>query len=184
MITMTPVKSNWRPVSTTASRGTLIPERALPGIQLAAGVLGMVGDSAYFRVPDALRGPDRGDFSWGRPAIQAAFTLFVLAETRLPPSKATWWTASVRSGCCAGRGPGRLCLGAQRVGGNAARGFTSRPWSAGSARDRLRYEHRQSGAEVVPHRRGSPPCHGRRVVCAPGPHWCCRSATLPGDRGF
>jgi len=63
----------------------LIPESAQPWIQLAAGVLGMVAIANLQYGWTLFVDPIEAKFHWGRPAIQVAFTLFVLAETWLVP---------------------------------------------------------------------------------------------------
>ena len=62
-----------------------IPEQAQPWIQLAAGVLGMVAIANLQYGWTLFVDPIEAKFHWGRPAIQVAFTLFVLAETWLVP---------------------------------------------------------------------------------------------------
>src|SRR5262249_18499040 len=62
-----------------------IPERARPWIQLAAGVLGMVAIANLQYGWTLFVDPIAAKFHWSRPAIQVAFTLFVLAETWLVP---------------------------------------------------------------------------------------------------
>jgi MFS transporter, OFA family, oxalate/formate antiporter len=63
----------------------LIPESAQPWIQLAAGVLGMVAIANLQYGWTLFVEPINKKFHWGQPAIQWAFTLFVLAETWLVP---------------------------------------------------------------------------------------------------
>ncbi len=63
----------------------LIPDRAQPWIQLAAGVLGMVAIANLQYGWTLFVDPIEARYHWGRPAIQVAFTLFVLAETWLVP---------------------------------------------------------------------------------------------------
>ena len=133
MITMTPVKSN-APVGIPTSRGTLIPEPALPWIQLAAGVLGMVAIANLQYGWTLFVDPIEAKFHWGRPAIQVAFTLFVLAET---------WLLPIEGYLVDRFGPRRMVAlggvlvgwpGCSTRGWERSRGFTSRPWSAGPAR--------------------------------------------------
>ena len=73
------------PARVPSSRTVLIPERAQPWIQLAAGVLGMVAIANLQYGWTLFVGPIEAKFHWGQPAIQVAFTLFVLAETWLVP---------------------------------------------------------------------------------------------------
>jgi MFS transporter, OFA family, oxalate/formate antiporter len=68
-----------------SSRATPIPESAQPWVQLAAGVLGMVAIANLQYGWTLFVDPIEAKFHWGRPAIQVAFTLFVLAETWLLP---------------------------------------------------------------------------------------------------
>jgi OFA family oxalate/formate antiporter-like MFS transporter len=63
----------------------VIVGRAQPWIQLAAGVLGMVAIANLQYGWTLFVDPIEAKFHWGRPAIQVAFTLFVLAETWLVP---------------------------------------------------------------------------------------------------
>jgi OFA family oxalate/formate antiporter-like MFS transporter len=62
-----------------------ILECAQPWIQLVAGVLGMVAIANLQYGWTLFVDPIEAKFHWGRPAIQVAFTLFVLAETWLVP---------------------------------------------------------------------------------------------------
>ena len=57
-------------------------------IQLIVGILGMVAIANLQYGWTLFVGPIDQKFGWGRPAIQVAFTLFVLAETWLVPLEA------------------------------------------------------------------------------------------------
>ena len=81
-------------------------------IQLVAGIICMVmiANLQYGWTLFVL--PIDNKFHWGRPSIQVAFTIFVLAETWLVQSKAGWLTDSDRgssysSAACSSPSPGR-----------------------------------------------------------------------------
>src|SRR5215467_12215486 len=69
-------------------------QKALPSIvrnrwlQLVVGILGMVAIANLQYGWTLFVGPINQKFGWGAPAIQVAFTLFVLAETWLVPLEA------------------------------------------------------------------------------------------------
>ena len=57
-------------------------------LQLIVGIVGMVAIANLQYGWTLFVGPIDQKFGWGRPAIQVAFTLFVLAETWLVPFEA------------------------------------------------------------------------------------------------
>ena len=120
---------------TIEKKPRMIPEHAEPWVQLAAGVLGMVAIANLQYGWTLFVDPLEAKFHWGRPAIQVAFTLFVLAET---------WLVPIEGYLVDRFGPRRMvalggilvapCTGCSTRVPVRSACSTSRRWSAGRAR--------------------------------------------------